>query len=369
MYEEQTYEVILNRLLENCPSGVDKREGSIIYDALAPAAIEMAKLYVALDQFLTDSFANTATRPYLIARAEERGITPKQATKAVVAGAMYNMAIPKGTRFFAGTKYFAVDYLIEQEDDYYLYALVAEEAGTASNIASGNLVPASDISGLKRAEILEIVSYGEDEEDTENFRNRYFENIKAASFGGNIADYKEKCNALNGVGGCRVTPAWNGGGTVLLKLISSSYNTVSGTRIAEIQEEIMPLEFPSQGKGIAPIGHNVTVQSVDVTELDFSIDIKVAEVDVTKQVYFKQEVTASLEKYLTELRKGWETMIEGDNILVSVSQIVSHILQENSDILDVDYTTLAINGTVGNIKMTDEKIPVFKSLTLNITAQ
>ena len=33
MFEEKTYENILDDMLENVPSNVDTREGSVIYDA------------------------------------------------------------------------------------------------------------------------------------------------------------------------------------------------------------------------------------------------------------------------------------------------------------------------------------------------
>ncbi|UTW69876.1 hypothetical protein KHA80_02945 [Anaerobacillus sp. HL2] len=33
MYEHQTYEAILARMLDKIPDDIDKREGSIIYDA------------------------------------------------------------------------------------------------------------------------------------------------------------------------------------------------------------------------------------------------------------------------------------------------------------------------------------------------
>ena len=36
MYESQTTETILRRMLDKVPDSLDKREGSIIYDALAP---------------------------------------------------------------------------------------------------------------------------------------------------------------------------------------------------------------------------------------------------------------------------------------------------------------------------------------------
>ena len=38
MFEKMTYEAILQDMLNRVTSDVDKREGSIIYDALAPCA-------------------------------------------------------------------------------------------------------------------------------------------------------------------------------------------------------------------------------------------------------------------------------------------------------------------------------------------
>ena len=41
-YSGETYEQILQRMLARVPGDIDKREGSIIYDALAPAAVEIS---------------------------------------------------------------------------------------------------------------------------------------------------------------------------------------------------------------------------------------------------------------------------------------------------------------------------------------
>lgn len=41
MFENMSYEGILQRMLDRVPNTFDKREGSIIFDALAPAAMEM----------------------------------------------------------------------------------------------------------------------------------------------------------------------------------------------------------------------------------------------------------------------------------------------------------------------------------------
>ena len=83
MYEDKTYEAILQEKLARVASSLDKREGSIIFDALAPNSLESAMIYVALDTVLNETFADTASRDYLIMRCAERGITPLPATYAV----------------------------------------------------------------------------------------------------------------------------------------------------------------------------------------------------------------------------------------------------------------------------------------------
>ena len=49
MYEEQTFDAIMQRMLERIPDTLDKRESSPVYMALAPAAVELASLYVGFD--------------------------------------------------------------------------------------------------------------------------------------------------------------------------------------------------------------------------------------------------------------------------------------------------------------------------------
>lgn len=42
MFESMTFDYIMEEMLAEVSSEFDKREGSIIYDALAPAAVELA---------------------------------------------------------------------------------------------------------------------------------------------------------------------------------------------------------------------------------------------------------------------------------------------------------------------------------------
>ena len=71
MFEEITNEKILKQMLDRVPEGMDKREGSIIYDALAPSAVELQNTYIELDWILKQIFADTADRNYLISRWAE----------------------------------------------------------------------------------------------------------------------------------------------------------------------------------------------------------------------------------------------------------------------------------------------------------
>lgn len=79
MYEAQTYEAILARMLQKAlsiNSNLDTREGSLVWYGDAPAAVELQNLYIALETVLNETFADTASRPYLILRAAERGPFP-----------------------------------------------------------------------------------------------------------------------------------------------------------------------------------------------------------------------------------------------------------------------------------------------------
>lgn len=86
MFETITFDVILKRMLDRVSNEMDKREGSVIYDALAPAAVEFQNMLLYLDMILTETFADTASLPYLKRRAAERGIYQYPATNAIRKG-------------------------------------------------------------------------------------------------------------------------------------------------------------------------------------------------------------------------------------------------------------------------------------------
>lgn len=61
MFEDLTFEDLMERMLERIDDSYDKRESSPIYAALAPAALELMNIYNALDDMFDECFADTAS--------------------------------------------------------------------------------------------------------------------------------------------------------------------------------------------------------------------------------------------------------------------------------------------------------------------
>ena len=96
-----------------------------------------------------------------------------------------------------------------------------DTTGEEGNKHFGTLTPIATISGLIKAEITELIIPGEEEEDTETFRQRYFDSINSDAFGGNRANYIKWVKEMEGVGQVKANRTPNGGGTVEIIITSS----------------------------------------------------------------------------------------------------------------------------------------------------
>jgi uncharacterized phage protein gp47/JayE len=356
MYENVTYEDILQRMLDRIPNNIDKREGSIIYDALAPAAVELQLMYIELDVIMNEAFADTASREYLIRRASERGIIPNPATNAILKGVFTPSNIDVlGERFSCGSlNYIAIEKIANGE-----YKMQCETAGANGNANFGQMIPIEYIEGLETAELTEILIHGEDEEDTEVFRNRYFQSFESQAFGGNIADYKQKTTSIEGVGGVKVVPVWNGGGTVKLTIIDGAYGVPTEGLIESVQNAIDPVGHSGEGVGIAPIGHVVTVFGVTGKTIDIVTNITYQSGWSWNSA--KSYILNAIDLYFKELAKTWDGT-ENEGLTVRISQLESRLLACEG-VLDVSGTTL--NGSTTNMSLGVNEIPVRGSVNGN----
>ncbi len=351
-YNEQTYEVILQRMLDRIPDTMDKREGSIIYDALAPAAIELALLYIEFGIVVNESYADTASRDYLIRRVAERGITPYKATNAIVKGIFTpsSINIPSGSRFNHNDLNFVVLSKITDGE----YKLQCETVGTEGNVYSGILIPIDYINGLETATIREVLIPGEDEEETEALRKRYFDSFETKAFGGNKTDYKEKTNAISGVGSTKVTPVWNGGGTVKLTILDSNYNKANENLITSVQSIIDPQQ-DGNGDGYAPIGHIVTVDTAE--EIIINVTANFTFDTGYSFNILKSQMENKIKEYLLEIRKKWA---ENTESIIFIRQIELRLFTIEG-IIDIANTK--INNSSSNLILSDYQIPIFGGVT------
>lgn len=354
MYEENnSFEEIVERTLARVSTDVDKREGSVVFNAIAPTSEEIALIYTLLDTILANGFADTAERDYLILRCKERGITPYPATHAILKGE-FNMEIPIGNRFNLGDLNYVVTELINIEDETYYYQLQCEELGTDGNVQFGELSAIDFVATDMVGSLTELLIPAEDEEDTEALRQRYINSFNTSAFGGNKEDYRVEVGKLDGVGGVKVTPVWAGGGTVKLTIINSDYNTASDTLVSSVQEVIDPTQDGS-GTGKAPIGHIVTV--VSCVEKPINISVRCTFIDGYTWSSVKDLIEKSLKDYILEMRKNWA---DATASVVRLSQIENRILNIEG-IIDVQDTTL--NGSTDNLTLEFEEIPVLGGVT------
>ena len=356
MYETQTFETIMDRCLSRVSSSVDKREGSVIYDALA-----LATLYTELSNILDRAFPDTATGEDLDRKCMERGVIRRQATAAVRKGVFTSssgavFSVPIGTRFSGGEINYTITGALDTPG---AYSLTAETPGEIGNDFYGTLLPIDFVDGLAGAELEDILIPGKDTESDDSLRERYFNSYDNQAFGGNQSDYKERVSALAGVGGVKVFRTPSGGGTVGLTIVDSEWSVPSSTLIASVQNAVDPLTDQGSGIGFAPIGHTVTVSGVTGRTINVNFNLTLENNVSWPDV--QAAVTAAIRGYFQSLIKLWA---DSEAITVRISQVETRVLAVPG-VLDVENTTL--NAVSANIQLTGTEIPVLGEV-LNGTA-
>mgnify|MGYP001032341559 CR=1 FL=1 len=400
MFEEFDSDSILENMLDDVDDRYDKREGSPIWDAAAPAAVQMGELYGNLDMVLDEVFADSASYYYLIKRAAERGIFPRQETQALcrMVVAPPETPISIGDRFNLGDLNYMVTSIEEEKGT---YQLTCEEPGSMANQQTGELIPIdtkNDLNEMEEAVLTEILIPGEDDEDVEDFRERYFSSFQDESFGGNRADYIARVGEIDGVGGVKVYRCWNGGyhpsqlipeagvtewfenqsgetlgepvyawlkrvydaasekkltvgGTVQIEITNAEYKSPSQTLIRLVQETLDPEQSAGEGDGTAPIGHVVRVSGVK----ERPISITLQGIEYKSGYTFdnrKEEVESAIDRYFFQLRQEWA---QEDRLVIRISQIEHHLM-EIEGILDIGQTLL--NEKAENVILQSDEIPV-----------
>ncbi len=427
MYENQTFNTIIQRMLNNVDDDIDKREGSVIYTALAPIALELETYYEALDEVLTETFADTASYYYLTKRAAERNIYPIEAT----ASTLRMIADPPTAEIEVGDRFTSEDYeltfeVISGDDVAGSYDIVCLTDGIVGNLESGTLIPVDEINGLESVKIQGAVVYdgkgnkvlddngnetyksavivaGVDEEDVETFRARYFNALQSKAFGGNREDYINKIKENSKVGACKVMRStvkeYVPNDTVKQWIreiaVDSTVSTDVKSWLSDVTTAIINNKLSTGGNvEVYILDNNLNEPSEElIKELKNALDptdgggdglvpighqvnvhsANIVKVDFNITVSLKNGYTVEdvktdvkdvINNYLTECKSEWEV---SDNIELTSIQFVTAIFSEcNNYISNVNCTMSLENGAEQNTLTLDEKsIAILKTLKIN----
>lgn len=360
LFGDITSESIFQRMIDRYKYEFDKREGSIVWDEFMNVAIELRHLYIQLDWQWRQMYGDTADREALIRLAADRDVYPLPATSAIVRGA-FNIPISEGVRFNGGNINFVVGEQItdyESDDGLFRYRLMSETPGLEGNIANWDIKPIQNIQGLTYARIESILIPGESEEDTEAFRERYYESLRHNKYGFNIAEYQYQVNMLPGVGACRTYPADPEPGHVRIVILDSNYMPATTELIATVQEILDPVPYHQQGIGRVPIGHYTTVETAKTQDIgiqcNLTLEAGVTFEDVQAEIYDTVNV------YLGEVRESFQKEYDPTNkqklgLTIRQAHIDTRILDIDG-VLDLQDTL--INGKDGNITLPMDTIPI-----------
>ncbi len=362
MFEEQSFESILDRMLERIPSDMDKREGGIIFDALAPEALEIARIYVQLDSILSLVFAKTTYGQYLDYLAQSHGVERKLAEKALgkvqIVGTP-NFYIQKPVEITlvindSSLKFNVVDenknpvdLVIPSTGKCECY-LLCSTAGTVGNISANSIEFYEYVPGVDAISNPEAFKGGTEEETDSSLLQRLLEKVKNPPSSGNKNDYIRWAKEIHGVDNVKVIPLWDGPGTVKLIIYDSKGFPLSTELINKVKEYISPEDLFKEGK--APLGAHVTVLTVRLKHLTVNINGLVIQSGY-KLTSVKDAINKNIKSHL-------ESIAPGDAVIIKACGAV---VMKTDGVMDFD--SISINGTDSNITTSDEEKVVLDGFT------
>lgn len=371
--ESHDFDYFMDSMLDDVSDDVDKRQGSIIYDALGPAATQLAEESLQMATVIRAAYTKTAPGEFLDYRAPERGTVRQAATTAQVlakfldsdGAAIGNVEL--GDQF-ASVGEEPIFYHVTSVNDDQTAILTADEVGTAANGYLGQILPVTPNDALSWAEIIAVTVPAKDSETDDHLRERLLSPDAYNAYGGNVADYLDMLSKISDVGAGQVYPTWQGGGTVKLVIVNNELRAASTALIDQVKKTIDPADFEGQGYGLAPIGHAVTV--VAPTEVKIDIESTVTTDSQASVSSVDAQIKAGIESYFAKRREAWDDVDKvtgrGYSLTVYRSQILSEIMRVEGVI---NATLPVLNGTESDVVMmfSDEvsELPVVGEVVLH----
>lgn len=334
-----SYAEIQKDMLSQVPDDVDKREGSIMFNTLAPSAYFIARQNYMLSILMgAQLFLDTATGEWLDRIADMFGRQREQPTQAVRQINTFDSQnnpydVPVGTRFAIDEVTFQLTERIGRGQ----YRALCQQAGTVGNWPRESLLPVDNIGGSFGYARLasDPLIPARDLETDESLRERVYLWVRAYPYGGNKADYKLKVMEIAGVGSVEVFGAnIMGPGVVGIIITDDLGQPATGDLLRRVQDVVK-----EDGAGIAPVGHRAIVSTVKEKPINITAALKLRESAQFNIV--EEKVRAALKQHILSLKFEEDTLF--------YSKIIATILDAGPGIRDA--TDVAINGVMGNVAL------------------
>lgn len=369
MFEIKTKEALLEDLLELVPDTTNKNVGSLIYTTLAAMAEKMAEVYMDMDEASNNTFADTADREHLIRRALERGLEPEPATTAQYVG-HFNCEIDLEDRFEVDDYTFKLIERVESQSYEYAYKLESEQTGSELNNLAGSELEylEGDNEEFEEGYLDDLIIPAQDEQDTESFREEYFESAKVAGFAGNVQSYIKAMNDIEGVAAAKVEGENN---AVRIIFLDDTYSSPSQALKTKVQNIIDPStdvnnwgqayglpvmeDYSGMGYGLAPINHSVLCEGPEEIQLNIKTNVALESGYTQNDVATKIEEV--LNKYISDIRVSWKHK--------STQKVMQHrAMAKLLDIEGIDDVFFVLWNNMVDITLDYDQIPVIDQIEI-----
>lgn len=372
-FQNEDYDYFLRKMLDAVPDNIDKREGSIIYDALAPAALVMGQQSLDMANVIKETYIKTASGEFLDYRAIEHGTSRYPATQTEAKAKVLNDKKEPLDNVQIGDKFASIGdspifYAVTKINDDLTVELTAEVKGSSANSYIGQILPVTPNDLLSWAEITEITAPARDVESDDHLRARLLSSQSWIAYGGNVADYLDMTSKIDEVGAAQIYPTWNGGGTVKVVILNNNLMPASASLVQKVKNTLDPEDKQAEGYGLAPIDHAVTVTAPEELIVNVDISVKLDDTKVTR--YVKDSITKAVEGYFQSLRKDWadinQKLGRGYQETIYRSKILSQVMLTEGV---VNAKLPSLNGRDADIDLvftnSKSQLPVVGTVTIN----
>lgn len=321
MFEEYTQEYFIELAQQKAAErNIDATEGTLVFNAACLMAIMLEDAFDKAEEAYTNLMPDTADREHLIRFGRDVGIEPKAATSCTVK-IHSDGDFPEGTKLTGSEfSYTVIKKLSTEADGSFFFEAKCDTAGTTANSSLGSLSAEDAETNESFCDITEVLAPGTDDEETENFRDRYFESNDIPPESGNRSYYKTAAENISGVGAAKVFgEVQDGKSLVKIWIVGENYTPASEEIRAKAQAAIDPTD--GKGDGIANIDHFCTVLAAGETTIDLSIQVA-AESGATKAT-LTEEIKDTVQKYFETLNKDWDSV---NSLSVKASVIEAKIM-------------------------------------------